>query len=288
MPEPLKQPGGYCLERMRGFMSLCLRRACGCLLLSALLILAGCNGTKAARESRMAGIGLLEQEDYGYAIERFQMALDKAGPFSREFQTDVRKYLAEAQYRSGDYAAAADTWAVLLEEDGEKPEYQYFRAASLAMSGNLPEAEELFTRAMKKSGSDGYETPGAQPALAAVISAMIGDGRLEDALELSVSLLEAGWTVPEVDNQAGICQAELGDYDAAEQYYYDGLAAAKAEDGSMLPIAGQIRRNMGVLEERRGNYTYALDIFRECEADYGGDEALTREIHFLESRIKDY
>ncbi len=257
-------------------------------LLGAALWLSGCNGTREARESRMAGIGLLEQDDYGYAIERLQMALDKAGPFSSEFQTDVRRYLSEAQYRSGDYAGAAETFATLIKEDGEKPEYLFFRTASLAAAGDLEAAEELFPLALKKAGPDGYDTPGAQPALAALSSALCGEGRMEDARELCVSLLEEGWEVPEVYNQAGICSAELGEYDAAEQYYYDGMAAAKKEDGTYAPVAGQIRRNMGVLEERRGNFIYALDIFRECEADFGGDEDLTREIHFLESRIKDY
>ena len=59
-------------------------------------------------------------------------ALDEADGIVGPFELDVLKYRAEAEYLTEDYRAAAHTYDILADVDGEKREYLYYGAASHA------------------------------------------------------------------------------------------------------------------------------------------------------------
>ena len=87
------------------------------------LSLTACGGSREKYELRETAIQQMENGDYAAAIETFGQALEKSDGFVGEFELDVLKYRAEAEYESGDYKAAARTYDVLSQVDGEKPEY---------------------------------------------------------------------------------------------------------------------------------------------------------------------
>ena len=123
-------------------------------------------------------------------------------------ELDILKYRAEAEYKIGDYRAAAHTYDVLSQVDGEKPEY-----AGLALSvkysgrrhrrgaGSLSEAVPAtagFSRTLKRDGA--------------------GVGRRRPdrcALELYAQAEADGTADSVIYNQKGLCYLERGEYLAA-------------------------------------------------------------------------
>ena len=119
---------------------------------AACFLLAGCGESKEALDARLAGIGELENGDASAAIASFETALAEADGVVGEFELDVLKYRAQAEYETGDYAAAAHTFGILAEVDQNRPEYLYHKAASEALAGELETALADYALA-RESGS---------------------------------------------------------------------------------------------------------------------------------------
>ncbi|MBE5972847.1 MAG: hypothetical protein E7246_10080, partial [Lachnoclostridium sp.] len=112
------------------------------LCLSAVL-LAACGGvTEEMTAARESAIARMESGDYEGAVAAFNDLVAEAKSVT-EFELDILKYRAEAEYKLGDYAAAAYTYDILNQVDEERTEYCYFGAMSLAKSGDLTGAKEL-------------------------------------------------------------------------------------------------------------------------------------------------
>ena len=112
----------------------------------------------------MTGIEQMNQENYEDAIASFDKALDEADGIVGPFELDVLKYRAEAEYLTEDYRAAAHTYDILADVDGEKREYLYYGAASHALAGELDEAVEAYEKSPERgvwreeTGSESSET----------------------------------------------------------------------------------------------------------------------------------
>ena len=104
--------------------------------------LTGCQPSKAAKEAREAGIASLDAGDYNAAIQSFEEALEERKGSVGEFEYDILKYRGEAEYRVGDYEAAAHTYDVLIQVDGGRAEYYNLYAMALARSGDWNSALE--------------------------------------------------------------------------------------------------------------------------------------------------
>lgn len=252
------------------------------LLIAGLLGTSGCGVSKEARQDRSAGIVKMNNGEFSGAAESFRAAYNKTGKLSPGFRKDVLKYLSEAEFRGGDYESAVETYDTLLEVDGDKAEYWYFRAAAEAELGNIDEAKESFENGRKKGGAD---TPGAETALSAIAALMESEDSYDDLSALAEDLISSGWTIPEVYNIQGVCAAEKEDYDAAAEAFAN--AAAAVTDSTPDQVAAEVRRNQGALAEKQGNFEEALAIFREVLENYGGDENLKKEIIFLKTRVGD-
>ena len=86
---------------------------------------AGCGGSQKEREEiRLLGIEQLDGGNYEEAIQSFEQALALSSKVVGEFELDILKYRAEAEYRAGDYQAAAYTYQVLMQVDEEREEYR--------------------------------------------------------------------------------------------------------------------------------------------------------------------
>lgn len=117
------------------------------LCLSAMLLTA-CGGvSEEMLEARTSAIAKMDNGDYEGAVEIFNQLVEEAKSVS-EFELDVLKYRAEAEYLLGDYEAAIHTWQILTEVDQERPEYQYCTSMAMAenyqKNGMTEEAKEVY------------------------------------------------------------------------------------------------------------------------------------------------
>ena len=248
-------------------------------LMTAAVLLTGCGEPKAAKEARLQGISQMKEEKYAEAIASFDTALDEAGGVVNEFELDILKYRAEAEYMLADFTASAHTYGILAEVDEGKPEYFYFKTASEAQAGNLETAKEDFNRAATADGGTyAADTPGAGLALTSLAAAARDAGDSQGAAEFCRQAIESGVSGPEIYNQMGMSLCDAGQYEEALQYFEEGLSLADTR------TAAEIRRNMGALYEKKGDFAKALEVLKECAASGGMTPELEKEIAFLESR----
>lgn len=99
-----------------------------------------------------AYMGLAKYED---AENAFKTALDYTDEKMPENKTDLRLYIAAAQYRMEEYEKAVDTCSDLLEE-AEKPsaDAYYLRGAGELHEGSLDDAKQDFDRAVALEPDD--------------------------------------------------------------------------------------------------------------------------------------
>lgn len=93
-----------------------------CAAIAALaFVMTGCAGS--VTSLRKEGIALLEQGSYEEAITKLDEALQAGNGKVGNVQYDILLYRAEAEYMTGDYAAAKHTYEILEQADGEKEPY---------------------------------------------------------------------------------------------------------------------------------------------------------------------
>lgn len=107
---------------------------------AASILLCGC-GTdiEAEKEYRTYGIACLEKGDYEGAIEAFQKALDESVGELSELDLDICYYKAEAQYCSGAYVDALETYTAIIDHSGDAEAY-YLRGCLYYATGVENEA----------------------------------------------------------------------------------------------------------------------------------------------------
>ncbi|MEG2123674.1 MAG: tetratricopeptide repeat protein [Clostridium sp.] len=208
------------------------------------ICLTGCGEPKAAKEARLQGIAQMEEEQYSEAIASFDTALQEAGGVVNKFELDILKYRGEAEYRLKDYAAAEHTYGILLEVDGEQPEYRYYKAAAGAAAGHVDAAVIDYDKAVDLSKNMKRNVTGEGIALSAI----------------------------------GTAYANQKDYDKAIEYFDRGIAL-----GDETTVQ-RSTYNKGAVYEQKGDFAKALEIFTAYSSTYGSTPELEREITFLKSR----
>jgi len=151
----------------------------------AVLLLTSCSKTN-KYTYRENGIQYLEEGNYEEAIAAFDQALEKSSGFVGKFEKDVLKYKAEAEFKSGNYEAAAGSYETLLSIDKELPEYEYLRQISIAQ---------------------GYEA--------------VGD--YENALAAYESAIQAAGGSADVYNRIGMCRIKEKNYEEALINFQKGI-----------------------------------------------------------------
>lgn len=214
---------------------------------AAVLLLGGCQGrvTEDMLTARENGIALLESGDYEGAVREFESLIENTKRVS-EFEIDILKYRAEAEYGLGDYEAAVYTYDVLNQVDEKKAEYYYFGALSLAKGGDFKKAGEWLEEGKK------LDTAGEKPGLA----------------EASA----------EICSQRMLAEMEKGDYEAALS------VLAESQEPVSGTAAKELRFNEAVCYEYLGQFEKALSLFQSFTAEFGEDERAEHEIAFLVTR----
>lgn len=290
---------------------------------AAVMLLTGCETEKDKNMEayRQYGINCMEQKDYEGAVTAFQKALDQSNGRIGAKEQDLCFYKAEAQYLTGDYEAAMDTYNALLDYDKKNADAYYLRGSLYFAKGESDKAAEDYAKAIEFD-ADNYELYiGVYQSLAA--NDMKDDGEyylnkalsikgdsaedntqkgriylmLEDTAKaeeylkkaLDADSLEANFYM------AQVCQSN-GDEDAAEEYIQKYLDSGKVNSEDLYQFGKQQMENAHY--EQAVTYFeagLAMDevpneqvLMRACVAayEYKGDFASAKAM--MENYIKEY
>lgn len=245
--------------------------------LSAVL-LTGCGGvTEEMAAARNEGIALLEGGDYEGAIREFESLLGETKRVS-EFEIDVLKYRAEAEFKLEDYGAAAYTYKILSQVDRERPEYMYFSALALAKADDIGGARECFDSGVMLDEKETEKSAGYAEAALALGDAFLRAGNSGEAEALYQELWDSGQATTEVCSRLMTAAMERGEYETALTLAAGGFALP---DGTK---DRELRFNEAVCYEYLSRYDEALSRFRAYLEEFGSDEKAEHEIAFLVTR----
>lgn len=237
---------------------------------------AGCQKGENRYTYRDAGIEAMNAGDYETAIVSFDKAIEASNGLVGEFDLDVLKYRAEAEYCAADYKAAADTYGVLIQVDGERPEYFNLRCVARSQTGDWTGALDDYNRA--KELDTEKKAPGRTEALLAAGAALEQQGAQTEAMVLYSGAEAEGVESADLFNRMGLCKMGENDYGAAVTYFTRGLAA---KDADRVP---ELLFNQAVAYEYQGDFSKALELMQQYVEKHGPDEEAEREIAFLKTR----
>ena len=247
----------------------------GVLFLSTVLLTA-CGGvTEEMLATRESAIAMMENGDYESAVAAFNGLVEDAVKVT-EFELDILKYRAEAEFLLEDYAAAVHTYKTLMEVDKELPEYCYFAAIAMARDGQTEEALGLLERG--KELDEKLEVTGFFEATLALAESYEAGGQIEAARTIYQELVNDGHGNTEIYNRLTVMAMDDGDYEGAL-----GIAAKGLILTDDLALQ-ELKFNEAVCYEFLGEFSKALELFRAYAAEYGSDERVAHEIAFLETR----
>ena len=243
--------------------------------LGIVLVLEGCKGSEKERqELRLQGIGQLETGNFEEAIASFEKALEISKGVVGEFELDILKYRAEAEYGTEDYEAAAYTYEVLLQIDKERPEYRIRLCTLWALSGKIDKAKEEYQKL--------YATEPQNPETAQILltlgQALTDQDRFDEAIELYRQAVDGGIKSGEIYNRMGVCELEAGEIDSAIQYLEKGIETG--DESAMEALL----RNQAAAYERKQDFAAAQKTLERYVAVYGASPEIQKEIDFLKTR----
>ena len=257
------------------------KRKTAALVVLTAALLAGCNGVSQERQAaREKGITLLDAGDHEGAVREFEAALADTDKVS-EFEIDVLKYRAQAEYLLEDHTAALHTYSILKQIDGERAEYSYLSAICAAENGDTEEAllELEAGRALdEKHHSGETKSSGYREAVLALGNAFRKAGAVEKAQETYKELLNSPYESTEIYNCLALLSMEQGQYEAALEYIGRGRKLSDEVSAKELAF------NEAVCMEYMGRFHEALSLFEGYAEQYGSDERVEHEIAFLNSR----
>lgn len=244
--------------------------------LLASVLLTACGGvTEEMLAARESAIAKMEQGDYEEAVAVFNDLVEEAKRVT-EFELDVLKYRAEAEFLLEDYEAAVHTYRTLIEVDKALPEYYYFAAIAMARDGQLEEAHSLLMNG--KELDKKQEAAGFFEATMALAEEYEAGGQAEAARDVYQELIDGGHGSTAIYNRLMLMAMNAGDYEEALRTAAKGLILT---DGLAMQ---ELKFNEAVCYEYLGDFSKALELFRAYAAEYGTDEQVAHEIAFLETR----
>lgn len=188
----------------------------------AVFMLSGCSNTKQEMELtyRDQGIKHMNAGDYTAAVTSFTKALQQAPGRVRELELDISYYKAAAQYKSGDFGGAIDTYTNLIDYKASADLY-ILRGSAYIGTGETEKAYVDFDQAMEMDGKN-YESYIRIYESLAQTDAEKAKGYLNEALKLE------GKKDKDYLNRGEIYYY-LGDYQNAEKELKEALKKENME-----------------------------------------------------------
>lgn len=259
-----------------------------CVLVTCALSACGKN-TRKEKELREQAIGFLEQGDYSASVARFNEALSYHDGAYGKLEIDILRYRAEAEILADDYETAANTYAQLCREDGDKAEYMNLEVICMVRAGkSLVKALELYNKSTEAE-PNGTGNRQALYVLGTALSRSEDPANVDKAKELYENALNSeGGKSGELYNRVGTMVFEKGDVDTALDWFRQGIDFMQnSESTEEADVLASLKYNVAICYEYKQDYLTAKQLFEEYEQQYGSKEIIDHEIDFLESRIRE-
>ncbi len=242
----------------------------------AAALLSACGGiTEEQLEARESAIAMMDSGNYEGAVEAFNGLVEKAKKVT-EFELDILKYRAEAEFLLEDYAAALHTYRTLIEVDAERPEYCYMASMALSRDGQMHDAKLFLDSG--KALDEKHQTPGFYEASLAHADGYMAEGETEIAIQVYQELIDEGFGNTDLYNRLVMNAMDEGDYERALQLVEEGLTQTDTK------AVQELKFNEAVCYEYLGEFSRALELFRSYAEEFGSNEQVAHEIAFLETR----
>lgn len=259
----------------------------GCLLAAVLVLglLSGCSNDRLEDELayRQVGINSMESGDYEGAVTAFDHALGLHIGKIGTNELDICYYKAAAQRAGGDTAGAMETYQALLEYNSKEADAYYLRGSLYLEMGDSEAALSDYGNAVKYNPDDYELYIHIYENLSAYNMTAEGEKYLNQAFDIKGSSAEnLAWRgkiyylLGQYDNAKTELEAALekeskesmkanlllaqvydatGDTANAEKYYQAYVSSGAADSEAMNAL--------GEIEIGKGNYSAALDYFRQ-------------------------
>lgn len=203
------------------------------------------NGEDKRLTYRGMGIAHMGLGEYDEAVNDFMNSLKGSNGLVGKVDYDINYYLALAQFKSGDLAAALDTYNAILALDDKQAEAHYLRGRIELLKNDREAALKDFDRAVELKSSD-YDL------YISIYEALDDAGDKQDGeTYINMALQKNGKMT---DYQSGLFSYYLGKYDEARQ----SLETARKDDESDKLIL-----YLGRSYEALGDDNYAATLYRE-------------------------
>lgn len=230
-------------------------------------VVAGENAKKAYRGQ---GLAYLAMADYESAIKAFERALGQSNGLIGDVEYDISYYLAVAQYKSGDFVGAYDTYSAILALDEENAQAHYLRG-SVALKNDLyddaisdynraieltPKDHDLYIRIYEDLYGMGYKSE--------------GDVYLKRALE---------------------SDTKMSIYQQGKFYYYLGQyedARNSFEKASDTIDTTELTLLLGKSYEALGDMNYAASIYSNYLEKHDNEAGVYNQLGLCKMNTKDY
>lgn len=251
--------------------------------LTAAVLLAGCGSDKERLEKeeayRTIGINAMEEGNYTAAMEAFNNALAQAKTIGPD-EIDICFYKAAAQFASGSYGDAVETYNVLLESDSKNSDAYFLRGCVYLKTNESAKALEDYDQAIEYAENDGIYL--------VIYNSLNGAGfeteakrYLDEALEKKTGSKAENYTVK------GKIYFLVGQYEEAVEYLttaiekgdveadlylaqtYEALGESEKADACISdyveanPQSSVAYNQLGCKEMDAGNYEAAVAYFEE-------------------------
>ena len=230
-------------------------------------------------------------EDFESAIERADSGTDEASGLNDEYEMYVKAI--ESLEAAGDEESASKLVSALSEkvaDAGEKGDSvkMYYKGVADYLMGD-------YDNAASELGAAGVDGPAKAFLYLGKIS--VSEKKLADAKESFDTYIDNNPLDVEGLSEIGASLMDGGYYDAAVNYYRQGLdvaEGAKSGDDSSEDKASsssgavrEMKRNLVAALEYSGEFDEAFETATEYMEAYPSDDEMERELTFLETRRSD-
>lgn len=222
---------------------------------------------------RGQGLCYLGMTEYEQAIESFEKALSHAGMFVTDTEVDINYYLATAQYKNGDNAAALETLNAIAGVREKQAEVYYLRGLVKMENGDYESAVSDLDTALGRTKGD--------TAMAIRIYHVFAD---HDRVEEGKAYLSAALNNHEksmTDYEKGTVYYYLEDYENAKNCLENAKSDGKHEDAETVLMLGKTY-------EKLGNSNYAAGVYKLFLEQNGDHPAMYNQLGLCKLETGEY
>ncbi len=212
---------------------------------------------------RGQGLCYLGMTEYEQAITSFEKALSNAGMFVSDTEVDINYYLATAQYKNGDNAAALETLNAIAGMREKQAEVYYLRGLIKMENGEYENAVKDLDTALSRSKGDTTMAIRIYQVFADYERVEEGKSYLSSALKNHENSM--------TEYEKGSVYYYLEDYESAKNYLEKAKSEEKRADADIVLMLGKTY-------EELGNSNYAAGVYKQFIEENGPDPAMYNQL----------